>query len=71
VKIYYLGIPSFVGSLMFIHLDINGSVFKLDFHLSMQSVPITTTQVVSLIPHHDGEVYLTQLYVIKFVGVSQ
>jgi len=27
VKIYYLGIPSFVGSLMFVHLDINGSVF--------------------------------------------
>ena len=41
-------------------------LWKLDFQLPVQSVPITT-KVVSLNPVH-GEVYSIQHYVIKFVS---
>ena len=41
-------------------------IWKLDFQLPVQSVPITTN-VVSLNPVH-AEVYLIQHYVIKFVS---
>jgi len=40
--------------------------WKLDLQLPIQSVPITT-KVVSSNPAH-GNVYLIQLYVIKFVS---
>jgi hypothetical protein len=39
----------------------------LNLQLPMQSLPITTTNVVTLNPAH-GEVYSIQLYVIKFVS---
>jgi hypothetical protein len=42
------------------------NIWKLDLQLPVQSVPITT-KVVSLNPAH-GEVYLIQLFVIKFVS---
>jgi hypothetical protein len=42
-------------------------VWWLDLQLLVQSVPITTTKVVSLNPAH-GEVYSIQQYVIKFVS---
>jgi hypothetical protein len=42
------------------------NIWKLDLQLPVHSVPITT-KVVSLNPAH-GEVYLIQLFVIKFVS---
>ena len=42
------------------------NIWKLDLQLPVQLVPITT-KVVSLNPAH-GEVYLIQLFVIKFVS---